>query len=83
MLKLERLYCTSRGFDLLASLGERDQLFTRNKIMIQHAFLVVSFTSSLKNIAHFFEPPFMTELTLLFFFHFSLSFGSMYMEKAC
>ena len=56
MLKLEILYCLSRGFDLLASSGECDELFTRNKITKQHAVLVASSTSSLKNIAQLFKP---------------------------
>ena len=53
MLKLGRFYYTSRGFDLLqvASSGKHNVSFTLNKIMKQLAFLIVSFTPCLKNIA--------------------------------
>ena len=56
MFKLGRLYCTSRGFDLLASLKKCNQSFTRNKNTKQHAFLIISSSSSLKNIAQNFKP---------------------------
>ena len=60
MLKLGRLYCTSKGVDLLASLGNRDWLLTWNKCMKQLAFLIISTTPFLENIAqissHWFWP---------------------------
>jgi len=51
MLRLGRLWCTNRGFDLLASLEKCNELFTRYKITKQLAFLIVSSIPSLKNIA--------------------------------
>ena len=55
MLKLESIYYTIRGFDLLESwgkyLGKYNQVITWNKSMEQLAFLVISSTPSLKNIA--------------------------------
>ena len=53
MFRLGRLYCTSReeGLDLLASLRICNYLFTKNKIMKQLAFLIISSSPSLKNTA--------------------------------
>ena len=51
MVELGRLYCTGKGFDLLASLRKCNLLFTRNKITKQLAFLVKFFTLLLRNIA--------------------------------
>ena len=52
MLILKRLYYTSlRGFDLLASLEIVTIYLHGVKIMKQLAFLIISSTPSLKNIA--------------------------------
>ena len=51
MLKLGRLPCSNKGFDLLTSLGKCNILFIKNNFIIQLAFLVISSTPSLKNIA--------------------------------
>ena len=51
MLRLGRLKCTNTGFDLLASLGEFNYLFAGHKTTKQLAFLMISSTPSLKNIA--------------------------------
>ena len=55
MLKLG-IVC--RGFDLLASLENRDFLCMGDKNTISFAFAIISSTPSLKNIAHIFNPLF-------------------------
>ena len=51
MLKLGMLQCSNKGFDLLASLGKSNLLFTENKITKQLVFLIISSTPSQKNSA--------------------------------
>ena len=46
--QIVRLYYTSRGFDLLASLAKCNQLSTGNKITKRHAFFIICSTPSLK-----------------------------------
>jgi hypothetical protein len=49
MLKLGRLYDTSREFDLLVSLKKCNQSFTRNKQLLSH---IISSTPTLKKTLH-------------------------------
>ena len=51
MPKSRRLYYASEGFDSLASLRQYNQLIIGEVIMKQFAFLIISSTPSLKNIA--------------------------------
>ena len=55
MFRLGRLYCTSRGVDLLAFLRKCNYLCTKNKIMKQLVVLIISSSPSLKNIAQNFK----------------------------
>ena len=61
MLKLRRLYCVSREFDLLASLIKCNSLFVGNQNTKQLAFLTISSTPSLKNIRTNFNPLLLAE----------------------
>jgi hypothetical protein len=47
MFKLGRLYCTSRGFDLLTSWKKRNYLFTRNKKIYEKTFIPHHFLFSI------------------------------------
>ena len=57
MFRLGKLYYTSRGFDLLASLKKSNLFFTRNKFTKQLAFLIIPSSSpSLRCFAQIFKP---------------------------
>ena len=49
------LYCTSRGFDLLASLGICNYLITMNNITKQLEYIIISSTPSLKKMLYKFQ----------------------------
>ena len=80
MFRLGRLYYTSRGFDLLASLKKCNNLFTRDKIRKQLAFLVVSSSSSLKSIAQNFKPLVLTKSPYFHGFWYFYIIGSPIMD---
>ena len=63
MLMLGTLHYTSRGVDLLASLGNYNLLFTLNKNMRRLVFLIISSTPSLKIYCTNFKPLFLAEST--------------------
>ena len=79
MLKLGRLHYTSRGSDLLTSLGNCSYSHTCDYIMKQPAFLIKSSTP----YCTIFKPLFLAESTSFHFFsYFYICFCSTYDEKA-
>ena len=67
MLKLGRLYYTSREVDLLASLGTCNSSCTWYTIMKQLVFLIISSTPFLKNIAQISSHYFWLNLIVIIF----------------